>query len=102
MESLYFIPLSQNWETADQSGGRVIENLQEVLARFNMFQQSAESHARAAASISSAADEFKSLTNHLESLRDSIYYPFRECARLRDETEDLLQQAEDICSEAGI
>jgi hypothetical protein len=102
MESHYFTPLLQNWEMADQIVRKVTEDLEKVLGRFNMFQQSAESHARAATLISSAEEEFKSLCNHLEGLIDSIHYPFRECARLRGESADLLKQAQEVCGEAGI
>jgi hypothetical protein len=102
MESIFFTPLLRNWEMADQCARNATEGLQGVLAQFNLFQQSAENHARAAASVSASEEEFKSLCSHLESLRDSIHHPFRECARLKDEADDLLKEAEDICSQAGI
>jgi hypothetical protein len=102
MDSHYLTPLSQKWEMADLSVRKVTEDLKEVLAQFNMFQRSAEGHAQAAASISTAEEEFKSHCNHLESLRDSFEYSFRECARFRDESADLLRQAQEVCSRVGI
>lgn len=102
MNRQYLAPILQHWEMTDQGIKTATGDLHGVIKKFSMFQQSAEGHARAATSIASAEEEFKSHCNHLESLRDSIHYPFSECARLRDEAADLLRQAQEICSQAGI